>query len=122
MSRQAQSTGNGAVATVSLTTVANEWWGVPAGHDVNVTIVYLSRSKLWEDLLPNETRGHVVPTKDPDDPTKTPTSGPFENFPHYSTGSQLHVTAQQSNLLADLCGWVVHANKDTFVRALNISA
>jgi len=40
---QAQATGNGAVATTTLTTVENEWFGIPAGLTLNVTWVYVEQ-------------------------------------------------------------------------------
>ncbi len=162
------------VVTTTHTTVENKWFGVPAGLEVNLTWVYLSRASTWEAALPNDTRKFVLPAADPDDPSVTPSSGPFEkcvrpgacervhrpaservsklvagslcacvcllvpslpcphcclllcplagptnSFPHFSTFTQLQLTAQQANLLADLSGWVIQQNKDVLAAALS---
>ena len=39
----AQSDGNGIIANFNLTTVENEWWGIPSGFEVDITFVYLGR-------------------------------------------------------------------------------
>jgi hypothetical protein len=58
----AQSKGNGIVATFNLTTVANEWWGIPAGFTAEVTFVMLGRAHIWESQLSSEMRALVTPT------------------------------------------------------------
>ena len=53
--QRAQAEGAGAVATVEHVTVANAWWGVPAGRKVRVTVVHLPRPKV-EAALPDDVR------------------------------------------------------------------
>lgn len=50
----AQAAGTGIISTTALRTVANDFYGIPAGLDVEVTWVYLGRSALWESKLPPE--------------------------------------------------------------------
>ena len=71
----------------------------------------------WEALLPTEIRQHVVPKRNPTDPSSTASSGPFKGFPHYST-SELKLSKEQTNLLADFTGWVIRANQAEFEAAL----
>ena len=40
--------GTGAIATTTLTTIKNDFYGVPAGLEVTITWVYLSRLFAWE--------------------------------------------------------------------------
>lgn len=110
--------GKGAIATTNLTTIENVWWGVRGGISVTVTWVYLSRASAWEARLPESVRKHVIPESDPSNPQNLPKSGPFENFPHYDDITQTSLTASQANLLADMTGWIISANIDTFRAAL----
>lgn len=110
--------GKGCYAVQTLTTVENKRWSIPAGIVVNVTWVYLSRLEAWENQLVDEVKKHVTPTFDPSDPAKGAPEGPFHNFPHYQDVSQLELSPEQTNLLADLTGWMVMQNKDVFQRAL----
>jgi hypothetical protein len=116
--QRAQLGGKGAVVTTPLVTVANEWYGIPDGLEVNVTWVYLSRTFAWEQQLPADIRSRVVPSKNPEDPSSLMTSGEFKGFPHYST-DDLSLTASKANLLASLTAWTVHANADQFRAALS---
>ena len=83
--QKAQATGNGAIATLKLTTVDNDWWGVKGGQEVEVTFVYLSKSTEFENLLPDEVKDVVATGTD--DPTDLIQDGPFKYFPHYNTGA-----------------------------------
>ena len=60
-----QDAGEPVVVSTALTTVQNEHWGVPAGIEVQVTWVYLSRVGAWEELLPAATKELVVPKNQP---------------------------------------------------------
>ena len=53
--------GHGAVATTTLRTVSNPWWGVEAGREVTVTWMYLCRVAEWESQLPSESRRQLPP-------------------------------------------------------------
>lgn len=52
--QEAQQRGTGIVVTNTLTTVANEFYGIPAGKQVKVTWFYLGRLSVWESLLNEE--------------------------------------------------------------------
>ena len=109
--------GRGIVVRQEMETVENTFWGVQAGIKSNVTWVYLDRATKWEAQLSGEMQKLVVPRRRPQDPANTVDSGPFKNFPHYTT-SDLALTHSQSNLLADLSGWVTQANEEIFRAAL----
>ena len=53
--------GRGAVATTRLRTIANPWWGLPAGTEVTVCWAYMSRVPVWEERLPPDVRGALAP-------------------------------------------------------------
>ncbi|GBG24211.1 Hypothetical Protein FCC1311_004292 [Hondaea fermentalgiana] len=118
--QQAQAKGRGIVVRQALRTIENTYWGIGAGHDVNVTWVYLSRALEWERRLPEETRKLVQPRKHVDDPTSLRRHGPFTSFPHIPT-SKLHYSAELANLLANLAGWVFQQNIELFEQALDPS-
>jgi hypothetical protein len=100
--------GNGTVVRVELTTVRNDWWGIEAGRKVNATWFYLSRVYEWERALPAAVRTAVGLDGLPRDTQALPTTKRFPKFPHLPTG--INLSAEQSNLLANLCGWVVQRN------------
>lgn len=118
--QDAQAQGAGAIATTPLQTVANDWWGIKAGMQLNITWLYLSRAAEWEAALPQEVFAEAVNPSDPNctDPTVLPTKGEFKHFPHYDTGSQIVQTNAMANLLANLAGWTVHANAHLLREAL----
>ena len=110
----AQQAGNGIIYTANLTTVQNDWWGIPAGVTAEVTFVYLGRLKNWESELSDEMRALLVPAgEDAEDLSKTIEDGPFRHFPHYPTSGGL-LNAEQANVLADMTGWLIHKNADLF--------
>jgi len=96
--------GTGAVATVKLTTVANEWWGIPAGMEITCTWVYLSRLPSWEERLPAETHEAVF--------GKSADRG-FKDFPFLDTFN-LQQSVEAANLLASLAGTSVLWSKEHF--------
>ena len=109
--------GNGTVVRFQFTTVRNDWWGIAAGRIVNVTWFYLSRVYEWEDALPAAVRTAVGLDGLPRDTQALPSSKRFPKFPHLPTG--LSLSAEQSNLLANLCGWVVQRNAALLHEALD---
>lgn len=112
--QEALDLGNGIVVTTELVTVANDYWGIPAGIKSNITWVMLSRAFNWENKLPKEVRNLVIPKYYPDDPSITPSHGEFANFPHFSTLTQVQLGSRQSNLLSNLVGWVIKENSGIF--------
>ena len=81
----AQAAGAGCVVTTRLVTVANAWWGVPAGRVVHITWVYLCRAPEWEAQLPEETRKRL----------SDPADEEFGRFPNYPIVS-LRLTVPQA--------------------------
>eukprot|EP00600_Ochromonadales_sp_CCMP1393_P012487 CAMPEP_0175001384 /NCGR_PEP_ID=MMETSP0005-20121125/3102_1 /TAXON_ID=420556 /ORGANISM="Ochromonas sp., Strain CCMP1393" /LENGTH=575 /DNA_ID=CAMNT_0016256261 /DNA_START=1481 /DNA_END=3205 /DNA_ORIENTATION=- len=103
----AQQEGHGIIASFNLTTVQNDWWGVPAGLDFEITFTYLGRLREWESQLNAEMYKLAVPTQSEADTQNLGVDikhGPFAHFPHYPTKGG-GVNAHQANLLADLTGW-----------------
>lgn len=115
----AQTAGGGIVYGMNLTTVENEWWGIPAGFQTEVTFVYLGRLSKWETKLSQDMQSKVIPTDgNPNDMSNTIDSGEYKHFPHYVTAGGL-LTHQQTNLLADMSGWVILENQELFERLLS---
>jgi hypothetical protein len=115
----AQAEGNGIVVTTRHRTVLNEWWGVRAGIEVNVTWIVLGRTLNWEAELPAEVRKDIQPWGDgAHDPSKLVKLGPYRNFPLYDTGSQQTLTTPQVNLLASMAQWTVQKNAELLESAL----
>ena len=115
----AQQAGNGIIVRKSLRTVRNDWWGVPAGLEVEVTFVYLGRVTAWEAQLSGDMRALLVPAGEAAaDLSKTVEDGPFRHFPHYPTSGGL-LNAEQANVLSDLTAWTVLHNKELFQEMLS---
>ena len=111
----AQAEGNGIIYSVNLTTIENNWWGIPAGITSEITFVYLGRLKNWEAELSDEMRKLLVPS-DPEDEANLSVDisrGPFRHFPHYFTAGGLE-DHSRANVLADLTGWSIKKNADLF--------
>ena len=113
--QSAQASGTGLIARMNLITIENEWWGIPAGFEVDVTFVYMGRLNIWEKSLSVDMQTRIIPTDgNPDDMSNTIDNGEFKHYPHYQTAAGL-LTYAQSNLLADMSGWSVLQNKDLFL-------
>jgi hypothetical protein len=113
--QNAQERGNGIIYTKNLTTIQNDWWGVPAGVTAQVTFVYLGRLKTWESKLNRVMKGLFVPHDDADEANLAVdiNHGPFKNFPHYLTAGGL-IDHERANALSDLTGWTILQNADLF--------
>jgi len=99
--QDAEADGLGAVATMRLKTVQNDWWGIPAGQDIDLTMVYLSRVTAWEARLPDEVRQAVFPEN-------VTQSSNWKGFPNVDTN--LALGRQQVNLLATLASSAIKLN------------
>merc|ERR1712070_957344 len=86
---------------MGLKTVRNEWWGIPAGQEVDLTIVYVSRVTAWEAKLPNEVRQEVFPESGGQ-------SRYWRGFPNVGLTKMLG--ARQVNLLATLMSSAITLN------------
>ena len=103
---------------MELRTVANAWWGIPAGHKVRVLFVYLGRVYEWENRLADERVVRAVaPHRGLENPGVLPSNGTFRGFPHPSI-TQLHLQPGMANMLADLAWWVVTHNAQVFEKAV----
>eukprot|EP01035_Chromulina_nebulosa_P019173 gene19173-25018_t len=111
--QQAQSDGNGIIYTTNLTTVENDWWGIPSGITTQITFVYLGRVLNWENSLSDEMKALLIPSENSDDLSVDVSSGPFRGFPHYlTTGGAINY--ERANVLADLTGWTILKNEELF--------
>jgi len=111
----AQASGASAVRTFNLTTIENEYFGIPAGRQLLVTFYHAGRVFEWEKQLPYATRQLVTPdTGNVTDPTNLVRGGIFANFPFFNTFLQLDLTAEQVNLLSHMSTWIVERNRDHF--------
>lgn len=116
--QKAQADGNGIIATLTLTTIENTWWGIPAGLTFEITFSYLGRLKNWESKLSSEMHSLLVPAEGSEDLSQDIQDGPYAKFPHYATiGGD--VSYDRANVLADLTGWSILQNADTFRKVLS---
>ena len=90
------------IFTQQLTTVANDWFGIPAGRTVTVLWVYLGMSDAWYKLLTDE----LVKLK-------VDIELATQHFPHYGT-LRTERSAVQMNLLSNLTAWTVLQNSAAF--------
>ena len=60
--QNAQQTGNGIISTLNLTTIKNNYWGIPEGFKTKITFVYLGRLSQWENKLSDNMKKLSVPT------------------------------------------------------------
>ena len=109
----AQAQGDGIVTTKHLTTIQNNFWGIPAGFEADITFCYLGRLSGWEKQLSSDLQSVLVPKENADDLSVDVSDGQFRNFPHYATSGSL-INHERANVLADLTGWAVLQNADLF--------
>jgi hypothetical protein len=118
--QRAQQRGKGILATLNLTTVENRWRGISGGITSQITFVYLGRLREWESRLSPEMQQLIIPSPavKANDFSEVINTGPFKYFPNYhlSGGGE---TYSRINLLADLVGWSVLQNAQTFRDALS---
>jgi hypothetical protein len=110
--------GDGPIVQMTLNVVDNAFWGIRGGRSIKVTWVYLCRTFGWEDQLPQFLKDEMVPKER--DPSVLPgKDSKFPLFPHYPT-MQLQLSAAETNLLADMMGWIIIKNQDLFCPFLGI--
>jgi len=99
-----QSTGgneaNPPVFTQQLTTVANDWFGIPAGRSVRMLWMYLGMAQTWRNEIQD---GWVKANLDEE--------MLLHKFPHYST-LKTELSPIQVNFLANLTAWTMLENSD----------
>ncbi len=98
-----------AIATQTLQTVQNDWFGIAPGRTVTVVWYYLNEIKSWENLLQSDVQEIVRSTA---------------NFPNYSTFTQLSINSTEVNLLSSLTAWSVgnDANASAFTDLFRTSS
>mmetsp|Transcript_111 Transcript_111/g.186 ORF Transcript_111/g.186 Transcript_111/m.186 type:complete len:583 (-) Transcript_111:1474-3222(-) len=117
--QDAQQLGRGIIARREHTTIANEYFGIPAGQRVAVVWVYLGRLGAWEAALTPEMQALVVPHAQADNYAHLRESGPFEKFPNYVTDFT-GINYERANLLADMAGWSILENAAIFEEILSV--
>lgn len=90
------------IFTQQLTTVANDWFGIPAGREVTVLWVYLGMSETWYKQITDEWVK-----------LKVDVELATQDFPHYGT-LRTERSPAQMNLLSNLTAWTVLQNSAAF--------
>jgi len=101
--------GKPTVAKRKLKVLANSWWGIDGGFDVELLVVYLDKCKDFESKLPNDTSSNL----------NAYFGSEFKRFPHYrvvfqNAGSGTALTHPQINLLAAMSEYFVQENAELF--------
>eukprot|EP00039_Didymoeca_costata_P029836 m.26625 g.26625 ORF g.26625 m.26625 type:complete len:692 (-) comp7816_c0_seq1:193-2268(-) len=107
----ASETGSAAIATATLTTVENSWWGIPAGNVLNLTWVNFNAPLDWLESLPTDTQNDL----------QEGINGSLANFPRFGTQSQFLLSAPQTNLLSQLTSYIILENNMTIMNALGLA-
>ena len=89
---------NAPVFTQPLVTVANDWFGIPAGRSVTVLWMYLGMAQNWRAEIKDE-RVRLSLDKEM----------LLHKFPHYST-LKTELSPTQVNFLANLTAWTMLQN------------
>jgi len=117
----AQATNNGIVVSLTHTTVDNPKFGIIGGQTIKVLWIYNGRVINWESQMDAQMQDYLLPKDDPYNQAAYPKDGPFKMFPWYETKLD-SIFAAQSNLLADLGGWLVYQHQDLFLDALGMTS
>lgn len=107
---KAKTHGHSLIAQTSHTTVKNDWWGIPAGRQVDIVWVYNDNADDYLDQLEWEIRDQIKDLGGAPD---------FPHFPNYktvmeNTGRLVELSAQQINLLYQFSAWTVYSNPSKF--------
>lgn len=113
--QESQAKGDGIIGNFKLTTVQNDWWGIPAGITSQIVIVYMGRLGNWEKELTTEMSELLIPSNPTDaaDLSVTVDEGPYKGFPHYITAGGI-TNYERANVLADISGWTILKNEELF--------
>jgi len=101
----ATNSGKGTVVKKTHRVIANPWWGIVGGWQVEICWVYLQMPQNWFQNLPSDTKDAI-----------TKNDAVLKNFPNYATAdnnghlSLTRLTNSQVTLLADMTDWVVRTN------------
>ncbi len=85
-----------------LSVQINKWYGISETREVDVLWVCNNRVNAWEDQITDQPIRNALFLRDVPDSS-------LWNFPYYGTLTQLHLSAQQVNMLAHLSCWNVMA-------------
>jgi hypothetical protein len=115
---RAQEDGNGLIATLVHTTVANSHWGIEAGWKVEVTWVLLGKLSVWENLLHDKDEFENLMNVDivvKINKCMPCTSNimPSSNFPNIATALG-GFTTERANAVGSIAGWTILRNANRF--------
>ncbi|CAJ1332981.1 unnamed protein product [Effrenium voratum] len=87
--------GRPAISMRKLEVLKNSWWGIEGGWTVQLLVVYMDKSQVFENQLPKDTQKEIGAGKE----------GMLANYPHFplmkqNPGSLTSFTSVQVNLLA----------------------
>ena len=118
--QDAANSGKGTFCKKTMTTVANAWWGIPSGMEIELAYFYLKASEEYEKLLPAETKAEVDDKENgdirnwPQVFTLTNNAKPLnlENVLKNEVGIT-DISVPEANLLASFTKWVTkqHMNE-----------
>lgn len=104
----AKNSGNTVMSKITMPTIANPWWGIPAGKEIETLWIYNDKVKNWEKDLEWEIKAEI----------DLGIVGEFRDFPNYRTAMEnlglVQLTNRQINLLYQLSAWNVYSNKEVF--------
>ncbi|PHN05209.1 hypothetical protein [Flavilitoribacter nigricans] len=102
--------GETVMARLNTTTLANPWWGIQAGQEVEILWVYNDKVPDWEGQLPPAIQAEIAKGK----------SGLFPNFPQYPIAFPEEIPYLQrlspamAKLLYELQFWNVYSHGSEF--------
>lgn len=105
--------GDAVVVELNLTTIANERWGIEAGFDVHLVVLYTHRASKWDKQLPKETYDLIYEGKTSFISRlfgEVAFSKGFPNLPTVTCG----LIPAEVNALANFSGWMVKENMHIF--------
>lgn len=106
----AKKEGRSVMTKTTLRTVKNKWWGIPAGHKVEILWVYNETVPEWQNKLKEPVLNQIC----------LGPKGQFPDFPLYKLIFEngltkgISLTKAQVNLLYQLSAWNVYSNKEVF--------
>jgi len=108
--QQSQAAQQGAYVRQTLTTIANPYYGIPAGIQVDLCLFYTSTSTTWQNQLASDIQSDIA----------LGANGPYANFPYYATSFQNEMefteyTPAQINLAAALSSWMILQHIDDVI-------
>jgi len=103
----------GPIANVLLSTVANDHWGIAAGQQVNLTVLYLAQWDAFSAALPADTQASILDGAIACNYSEASWGGACANVFPYKMPS-FYMTAAHVNLVSQMFTSLVMENQDLF--------